>query len=184
MKGGCNMTYSIQLVHASIAGNENAFEQLIIHESEKLYTIAYLHMQNKEDALDVVQEATFKAFLSIKQLKEPSFFSTWLVKILIHTAYKMLEKQKRTVQLPDETIQFILESNQTEEVTIDLSHALSNLNTDYRNCITLYYFYDLPIKTISNVLGKPPSTIKTHLRRAKLELKNSLGGDYYAKRFI
>ena len=178
------MTYSTQLVYAATAGDEGAFEQLIIHESEKLYKIAYLHMQNKEDALDVVQEATFKAFLSINQLKEPAYFSTWLVKILIHTAYKMLEKLKRNVQLPDETIQFILESNQLEETTIDLSEALSNLNADYRNCITLYYFYDLPIKTISTVLGKPPSTIKTHLRRGKLELKNTLGGDYYAKRFI
>ncbi|WP_332646604.1 sigma-70 family RNA polymerase sigma factor [Lysinibacillus sp. 54212] len=178
------MTYSVQLVYAAAAGDEQAFEQLIIHESDKLYKIAYLHMQNKEDALDVVQEATFKAFLSIKQLKEPAYFSTWLVKILIHTAYKMLEKQKRTVQLPHETIQFILESNQGEEASIDLSHALSHLSADYQNCITLYYFYDLPIKTISHVLGKPPSTIKTHLRRAKLELKNLLEGDHYAKRFI
>ncbi|WP_431028369.1 sigma-70 family RNA polymerase sigma factor [Lysinibacillus sp. LZ02] len=178
------MTDSTQLVYTAIAGDEHAFEQLIIHEGEKLYKIAYLHMQNKEDALDVVQEATFQAFLSINQLKEPSFFSTWLVKILIHTAYKMLEKQKRTVQLPHETIQFILESNQSEKATIDLSEALRNLNADYRNCITLYYFYDLPIKTISNVLGKPPSTIKTHLRRAKIQLKSVLREEYYAKRFI
>ena len=178
------MTYSIQLVYAAIAGDEYAFEQLIIHESEKLYKIAYLHMQNKEDALDVVQETAFKAFLSIKQLKEPIYFSTWLVKILIHTAYKMLEKQKRTVQLPDETIQFILESNQSKEDSIDLSHALSHLSADYQNCITLYYFYDLPIKTISLVLEKPQSTIKTHLRRAKLELKNLLKEDFHAKRII
>lgn len=178
------MTYSIQLIYAAAAGDEDAFEQLIIHESEKLYKIAYLHMQNKEDALDVVQETTFKAYLSIKQLKEPAYFSTWLVKILIHTAYKLLEKQKRTVQLQDETIQFILESNQLEKDSIDLSHALSHLSTDYRNCITLYYFYDLPIKTISHVLEKPQSTIKTHLRRAKLELKNLLKEDFYAKRFI
>ena len=178
------MTYSIQLVYAAMAGDEQAFEQLFMYESEKLYKIAYLHMQNKEDALDVVQETTFKAFLAIKQLKEPAYFSTWLVKILINTAYKVLEKQKRTVHLPDETIQFLLESNQFENDSMDLSHALSHLSPDYRNCITLYYFYDLPIKTISHVLGKPQSTIKTHLRRAKLELRNLLKEDYYAKRFI
>ncbi len=178
------MTYLIPLVNAAIAGDEDAFEQLIIHESEKLYKIAYLHMQNKEDALDVVQEATFKAYLSINQLKEPTYFSTWLVKILIRATYKMLEKQNRNIPLPDETIQFILESNQLEKDSIDLSHALSHLSTDYRNCITLYYFYDLPIKTISRVLEKPQSTIKTHLRRAKLELKNVLKEDFYAKRFI
>ncbi len=178
------MTYLVPLVNAAIAGDEDAFEQLIIHESEKLYKIAYLHMQNKEDALDVVQETTLKAYLSINQLKEPTYFSTWLVKILIRAAYKMLEKQKRNIQLPDETIQFILESNQLEKDSIDLSHALSHLSTDYRNCITLYYFYDLPIKTISHVLKKPQSTIKTHLRRAKFELENLLKEDFYAKRFI
>lgn len=178
------MNYSIQLVYAAIAGDEDAFEQLLIHENEKLYKIAYIHMQNKEDALDVVQETAFKAYLSINQLKEPTYFSTWLVKILIHTAYKTLENKKRAVQLPDETIQFILESNQSEKDSVDLSHALNHLSTDYRNCINLYYFYDLPIKTISHVLGKPESTIKTHLRRAKLQLKNLLKEDYYAKRFI
>lgn len=178
------MKYSIQLVHAAIAGDEDAFEQLIVHESDKLYKIAYLHMQNKEDALDVVQDATLKAFLSVHQLKEPAFFSTWLVRILISTAYKLLEKQKRTIQLPDETIQFILESHQVEKDELDLSHALRHLSTDYRNCITLYYYYDLPIKTISLVLEKPQSTVKTHLRRAKVELKNLLKEEYYAKRFI
>lgn len=178
------MTYSIQLVHAAIAGDEHAFEQLLTHESDKLYKIAYLHMQNKEDALDVVQEATLKAFLSKHQIKEPGYFSTWLVKIVITTAYKLLEKKKRTIQLPDETIQYILESHHEASDSIDLSHALSHLSLDYRNCITLYYYYDLPIKTISLVLEKPSSTVKTHLRRAKVELKNLLKEEYYAKRFI
>lgn len=178
------MTYSIQLVHAAIAGDEHAFEQLLAHESDKLYKIAYLHMQNKEDALDVVQEATLKAFLSVHQIKEPGYFSTWLVKIVITTAYKLLEKKKRTIQLPDETIQYILESHHVASDSIDLSHALSHLSPDYRNCITLYYYYHLPIKTISLVLEKPQATIKTHLRRAKVELKNLLKEEYYAKKFI
>lgn len=68
------MSYSTKLVELAIAGDKQAFEQLIKSESEKLYKIAYLHMRNKEDALDVIQEATYKAYISIHQLKSPAFF--------------------------------------------------------------------------------------------------------------
>lgn len=176
------MSYTTELVELAIAGDKLAFEQLLKIESEKLYKIAYLHMHNKEDALDVLQEATYKAYISIHQLKSPVYFSTWLVKILIRTAYKELEQKKKVIQLPEETIVDLLESNKVEDPSIDLSEALSLLDNDYRNVLTLFYYYDLPIRTIATVLGKPQSTIKTYLRRAKLKLRDTLGDDYYEKR--
>nr|WP_309101134.1 sigma-70 family RNA polymerase sigma factor [Fredinandcohnia onubensis] len=180
------MTYSTKLVELAIAGDKQAFEQLIKSESEKLYKIAYLHMRNKEDALDVIQEATYKAYISIHQLKSPVFFSTWLVKILMRTAYKELARNKKVIQLPEETLEYLIESSQTPEMnlSIDLSEALSSLNMNYRNAILLFYYYDLPISTISTILDKPQSTIKTYLRRAKAELRKTLGADYYGKRLI
>ena len=47
-------------------GDELAFEELLKSEADKLYKIAYLHMQNKEDALDVILEATCKGITLIK----------------------------------------------------------------------------------------------------------------------
>ena len=178
------MSYSTQLVESAMSGDKQAFEQLMKYESEKLYKIAYLHMRNKEDALDVLQEATYKAYISIHQINSPTYFSTWLVKILIRTAYKELERKKKVVQLPEETILFLLESNQVPDPSIDLSEALASLNVGYRNVITLFYYYDLPIQTIATVLNKPQATIKTYLRRAKLELRKTLGDEYYAKKLI
>ena len=70
-------------------------------------------MRNKEDALDVLQEATYKAYISIHQLNSPAYFSTWLVKILIRTAYKELEQKKKVIQLPEETIVTLLESSKS-----------------------------------------------------------------------
>lgn len=104
-----------------------AFEELLKGEGEKLYKIAFLHMQNKEDTLDVLQEATCKAYLAIGQLKEPAYFSTWLIKILIRSAYKELERKKKLITLPEETITYILESNQVEEPTFDLTESLATL---------------------------------------------------------
>lgn len=147
------MSYSTELVQQAIAGNKQAFEQLIKSESEKLYKIAFLHMRNKEDALDVIQETTYKAYVSIQQLKTAAYFSTWLVKILIRTAYKELERKKKLIQLPEETISYLLDTSHTLEpsLAIDLSDALSSLNTNYRNAILLFYYYDLPIRTISSI---------------------------------
>lgn len=178
------MSYSTQLVESAISGDKQAFEQLLRYESEKLYKIAFLHMRNKEDALDVLQEATYKAYISIRQINSPAYFSTWLVKILIRTAYKELERKKKMVQLPEETIFFLLESNKVPDPSIDLAEALASLKVDYRNVITLFYYYDLPIRTIATVLNKPQATIKTYLRRAKLELRKTLGDEYYAKKLI
>ncbi|MEH7236694.1 sigma-70 family RNA polymerase sigma factor [Bacillus sp. JJ1562] len=180
------MSYSTKLVELAIAGDKQAFEQLIKLEAEKLYKIAYLHMRNKEDALDVIQEATYKAYISIHQLNSPAFFSTWLVKILMRTAYNELARKKKLVQLPEEALEYLLESNQTTELnlSIDLSDALSSLNMNYRNAILLFYYYDLPIRTISTILNKPQATVKTYLRRAKAELRKTLGADYYGKGFI
>lgn len=171
------------LAFKAIHGDKQAFEELLKGEGEKLYKIAFLHMQNKEDTLDVLQEATCKAYLAIGQLKEPAYFSTWLIKILIRSAYKELERKKKLITLPEETITYILESNQVEEPTFDLTESLATLKPEYKNAILLFYYYDLPIRTIAASMGKPSSTIKTYLRRAKLELKQKLGDDYYAQRF-
>lgn len=178
------MSYSTELVKSAVSGDKQAFEQLLKYESEKLYKIAYLHMRNKEDALDVLQEATYKAYISIHQIKSPIYFSTWLVKILIRTAYKELERKKKVIQLPQETILFLLDSNKVKDASIDLSEALDSLSVDYRNVITLFYYFDLPIRTIATVLNKPEATVKTYLRRAKLELRKTIGDEYYAKKLI
>ena len=84
----------IKLVKKAIKGNEDAFETLITNHSDKLYRTAYLYVRNKEDALDVLQETTYKAFISIHQLKSPEYFGTWLTKILIRTAYDRIKQEE------------------------------------------------------------------------------------------
>lgn len=173
------------LVKKAINGDGEAFELLIKQESDKLYKIAFLHVRNKEDALDVIQESVYKAFISIKKLKNPEFFSTWLVKILIRTAYKMLEQRKRLGFIDDNSISELLNKEVPEyEQQIDLSYAVSKLNNNYQTVIILFYYNDLSIRDISKALDKPEGTIKTYLRRAKNELKKMIGEDHYEQRMV
>ncbi|MGV3487528.1 MAG: hypothetical protein ACO1OC_02955 [Tuberibacillus sp.] len=65
----------IQLVKAAVNGDENAFEKLIKSESDRLYRTAFLYVHNKEDALDVLQETVYKAFVSINRSLDPVYRS-------------------------------------------------------------------------------------------------------------
>jgi RNA polymerase sigma-70 factor (ECF subfamily) len=173
------------LVKRAINGDGEAFELLIKQESDKLYKIAFLHVRNKEDALDVIQESVYKAFISIEKLKNPDFFSTWLVKILIRTAYRVLEQRKVLAFIDDDSITDLLDKEVPEyEQQVDLSYAVSKLKNNYQTVIILFYYNDLSIRDISKTLDKPEGTIKTYLRRARLELKKMIGEDYYEQRMV
>ncbi|MFC7785214.1 MULTISPECIES: sigma-70 family RNA polymerase sigma factor [unclassified Rossellomorea] len=176
----------VKLVKRAIKGNEQAFERLIHSESEKLYRTAFLYVRNKEDALDVVQETVCKAFTSIARLKNPEYFSTWLIKILIHTAYSMLKKQNRLVLTGDEFLDNTLVSEETDiEGRIDLITAMASLNQHYQTVIILFYFQGQSIKMISDTMGTPEGTVKTYLHRAKLELRMLLEGvNQYGQKMV
>lgn len=174
-----------KLAKQAIKGDEQAFEELVQKESEKLYRTAFLYVRNQEDALDVVQDAVCKAFTSIHKLKNPTYFSTWLIKILIHTAYDHLKKQKRLVLTGDAFLENIHgASGPNSEDQIDLINAISHMNRDYQTVIVLFYYHDHPIQTIAEMMGKPEGTVKTYLHRAKSELKKLLEGNHYGKRMV
>jgi RNA polymerase sigma-70 factor (TIGR02954 family) len=169
------MKHDVHTVKQAITGNKEAFEQLLCLEEEKLYYTALSYVDQKEDALDVIQETAYKAYLSIKQLKHPEFFSTWLFRILINECYQVLKKRKRIVPFEEKELLKRLNHHSTEiDNPIDLTEALSQLNYSYQTAIILYYYHDLPIKQISEVMEKPVGTIKTYLHRGKKQLKDEL----------
>ncbi len=71
---------------------------------ERIYRTAYLYVHNEEDALDVVQEATYQAFTSIHSLKNPEYFSTWFTGIVIRCSGRVLKRKIKVVPLSDEIL--------------------------------------------------------------------------------
>ncbi|MGG4488202.1 sigma-70 family RNA polymerase sigma factor [Metabacillus idriensis] len=173
----------LHIVKKAIKGNEEAFEELVKAESAKLYKTAFLYVRNKEDALDVLQDTVCKAFISIESLRQPEYFSTWLTKILIRTAYELLKKKKKTVLMESSFLEKKAEVYQESE--LDLTFAISALNQNYQTVIILFYYHDLSIRSIAETMNKPEGTIKTYLRRAKAELKQVLeGGEMYGQKMV
>ncbi|MDA1476865.1 sigma-70 family RNA polymerase sigma factor [Bacillus changyiensis] len=166
----------MKLVKKAVAGHSQAFETLFQMHSNQLYRTAYLYVNHKEDALDILQETAYQAFISISQLRHPEYFLTWVTKILIHQAYALLKKKKKVVLIDSP----VRDLGQDQEMPVDdrmgLLEAVRHLRQEYQTAIILFYYHDLPIYQIAEVMSAPEGTIKTYLKRAKLELKQLLTG--------
>ena len=173
------MKHNIHTVKRAINGDASAFEELLILEEKMLYYKALSYVGTKEDALDALQETSCKAFLSIGQLQNPEYFSTWLFRILIRECYQLLKKRDQIIPYEEDELLKRLEKNQEKEIkSFHLSEALSKLDSAYQTSIILFYYHDLPIQEISEIMEKPVGTIKTYLRRAKRKLKIDLERSY------
>lgn len=170
--GGVDEMKQVRLIKKAQKGNVPAFEKLMLMYQERLYKTAFLYTRNKEDSLDAVQETVFKAFKHLSGLKEPAYFSSWLTRILINTIFAMKKKQQDVV--PFEQQHESIERNDFLEDKLDLKHALDVLDEQYQIVIQLFYFQDYSISMISQQMGMPEGTIKTHLYRARKLLKQTL----------
>ncbi|SKA76081.1 RNA polymerase, sigma subunit, SigV [Caloramator quimbayensis] len=156
-------------------GDGESFSLLIKERKEKIYRIAYSYVNNADDALEIVQEVVYKAFLSIKMLKYPEYFDTWIIRITINTSINYLKRYKKVLYLNEEFDNYISEGSPAyNEEVIDLYNALSKLDAKYKTVVILKYFEDLTFQEISDILDLPVNTVKTQLYRAldimKLEL--------------
>lgn len=169
----------ILLVKRAIKGDRKAFEDLINIYFDRLYKEAYLRCKHEEDAKEIVQETIYKAYKSIKKLKEPKYFKTWLSRILINVANDYM-RENGMIDLVHEEIDYIKEVHKDNqvEIKIDLYNAIDELEDKYKDVIILRYVDDLKIEEISKILERPVNTIKTHIRKAIKDMKNLLKEDY------
>ena len=166
------------LVQRAKAGDEAAFEELLILHTEQLYRTAYLYVGNREDALDVVQETSYKAYVGLKKLKEVEYFSTWLIRILIRTSYECIRKKKKISFVEEENVQVLNEADRNLSNS-ELLKVVQQLRKKYRDVILLHYFQELTVKEVSQVLVIPEGTVKTYLFRGRKQLKKILKGEGY-----
>lgn len=81
------------LVLAAKCGDDEAFYALIILHKDKMYRIAYTYMKNETEALEAVQEATCRAYVQLRKLREPSYFGSWLIRILMNYCVDELKRR-------------------------------------------------------------------------------------------
>ena len=137
-----------QLVQLACVGDEHAFEQLIQLHKTKLTATAFSYTKDYMEAQDVVQEVFIKAYQSIHQLKEPTYFSTWLYKILIRQCFHHLKAKKRATALAFELQQIQLFQDDHSPHFYELYEALNGLKENYRTVIYCTIFMILSCRRL------------------------------------
>ncbi|KQU13800.1 sigma-70 family RNA polymerase sigma factor [Peribacillus butanolivorans] len=163
----------IRLVKKAQKGNDKAFLKLYQQFEEDIYRLAYVYVQNKDDALDVVQEVAYQSFKKIDTLKKPEYFKTWLMKITINCAINVIRKNKKVVLLkPDFEV---LMGTEEEDLLLSLSlqELMDFLQEDEKSVILLRFYHDHTLKEISDILEIPLGTAKTVLYRALNKLRKN-----------
>lgn len=164
------MSYEI-LYKRAIEGDDDAFLEMINIVKIDLYKTALAYLRNEGDALEAIQEVTYRAYRGLHDLREPAFFKTWLIRIMINYCNDTIKKQKRII-LNEELL--LIEGNIDNHYLFEIEDAMQSLDERSREMITLKYFHDLKIKEIAQAFNCPEGTIKTWLYKALKSLREKL----------
>ncbi|MBS8263970.1 RNA polymerase subunit sigma-70 [Mesobacillus boroniphilus] len=167
----------IKKVRRAINGNKKAFQELMEEEKVRLYKIAYVYMKNEADALEVFHETVYKALVSIGNLKEERYFSTWITRILINNAVDLLRKKKRVIPMERNTLENKAAHYFETERHPELLEAVMELDEKYKEVLILRFYRDLSVKEIAEILDCPEGTLKTKIHRGVGLLRNKLKED-------
>jgi RNA polymerase sigma-70 factor (TIGR02954 family) len=162
-----------ELVLAAQQGNDEAFFQLISAEKERLYKIAFAYLKNESESLEAIQETTCRAYVKLRKMKEPRYFNTWLIRILIHYCIDE-QKRKRKVVILLEVPETKANSPSSDD-KLSLERAIDKLAPHYRHIIILKYYQDMTLTEIARLLEKPEGTVKTWLNKALIQLRSDMG---------
>ncbi|WP_458785131.1 RNA polymerase sigma factor [Vallitalea sediminicola] len=139
-----------------------------------VYRLAFSQVRNNSDADDIFQEVFLRYLKKQPQFENEEHRKAWLIRVTINCTKKFWASSwlKKTAPL-DENITFEFSEEN------DLNYELQKLSRKYRTVIHLFYYEDLSIAEISEILKQKPSTIRTQLTRARRKLKEILKEDYH-----
>jgi RNA polymerase sigma-70 factor (ECF subfamily) len=167
------------LIAAALAGQGEAFGQLVTRYERAVYHLCSRTLRDSEEAKDAAQEAFFKAYRALRTFRPGAKFSTWIFTIAYRACCDRIARRKRFTgdEFPETADQsagpeLIAEAHDDAR---RLRDAIAALPEKYRTVITLFHLQGKQYDEIAEVLGLPMGTVKTHLFRAKEQLRKALG---------
>ncbi|WP_283153456.1 sigma-70 family RNA polymerase sigma factor [Guptibacillus hwajinpoensis] len=162
---------------------DNEFErneivrELIDDFAEQIKRLAYTYVKNWAVADDITQEVFISCFKNIEHFRGESSYKTWLFKITVNRCKDYLKSKWFRSMVPfrgDEKVEvaasldeILVQKSEGEEI----SQKVLSLSVKYREVIILFYYEDLGLQEIEELTGIKTETVKTRLRRAKLQLR-------------
>ncbi len=164
--------------------NDRAIHEIMDTYGQSVLQLVYSYVKNKAIAEDLTQEIFVKCYKNLHKYNGKSKLKTWLWSIAINHSKDYLRSwynrnvvvsEKKVMRVEDDDVGPEEEVIQND-VDKELVNAIMNLPTKYREVIYLYYYEELNTREMAKVLRINENTIKTRLKRAKVMLREQLGG--------
>ena len=176
-----NTTTDIEIIQQVLGGNTAIYSVLINRYKNKVFSLAYAIVPNRQDAEEIAQDAFVKAFKGLSSFKEKSSFSTWMYRIVVNTALNK-KKLKKLVTVHADRIQqdgpcdfnSLTAHLKRDDQKKFIRMALDALNEHEKLCLTLFYLNELSVKEIQEVTTISESNIKVLLLRGRKHLYEEL----------
>lgn len=148
-------------------------EQLIEEYGDMVYRLAISRVKSKEEAEDIFQEVFIKIYEKMPEFVSKEHEKYWIIRVTINLSKNILKSSWNSKVMPlDKEITF------EEKEERDVYFEVLRLPLKYRTILQLYYYENLKIEEIAEILKINSNTVKTRLRRAREKLKTNLKGGF------
>ena len=184
-----------ELTRALMDGHAGAFEEFVEHFRSKIFQYSWLMCGQREDAEEVAQETLLRVFGSFSQLREPERVRPWVFRIAKNAC---LMKRRKSIFAPMQELSLdelgaglngeprafeIGDSSSLpedellrSELRVALHRAVAELPETYRAVVLLRDLEELSTEETAQILDITSDAVKTRLHRARLDLRQKLGG--------
>ncbi len=174
------------------AGDDAAFEQLVVLHAGRMLAVARRMLRNEQDAQDAVQDALLAVSRAIEKFEGGSRLSTWLHRIVVNASLMKLRSARRKDEvliddlLPQfddsghavepatpwsESAEALLQKQETAKI---VRSCIDRLPETYRVVLMLRDIEELDTEEAARLLGVTPNAVKIRLHRARQALRTLL----------
>ena len=168
------------LVKKAVRGDTEAFLELMDMHRPAMLRIAHAYLSQEADIADAMQDTILDAYEHISSLKEPRYFKTWLIRILLNNCSHIYQKNKNIISLEEVSDTIPDTAQDVDTPLLKFKELLSYVSEENRLCFQLYYGEELTTREIADLLQINESTIRSRMHREKLRLKTKLQKNGYA----
>lgn len=159
---------------------EKIISELITEYGDSILRMCYIYLKDYHLAEDITQETFFQVYDNYESFQQQSAIKTWIIRIAINLCKNQMRTKWFSVKRQEEFP--VLSYTEDYDGVIDreqLLTAIGNLKPKYREVVLLFYYQELSVKEIAELLDIKESTIKVRLKRAREQLKAILKEDYF-----
>ena len=173
------------LVVSAQSGNTNAFEELYQLYYDKIYALIMMTVKNSADAEDILQITFVKAWQNIGNLSDPKAFNTWLQRIALNESKSLLRKKRPDLSVDDEgengellqiesDLLLPQEYSERDDLSARLRKIIEALSVVQRDTILLFYYNEMSIEEIAQIMDCSEGTVKSRLFLARKAIKTEI----------